>query len=146
MVRLPIDLDRPLRYVNPQQVTIKTIDGEQVTYDAPSRVTIDRKGKTDPRQARIFASIGEYEPFSFLLRPKTALEKVFITSSDLTGDAGRIPKENVSICSVEGSGQMERKILMKLGNKWNMPAYSTEHFWCTMKVPDDARPTTARWL
>jgi hypothetical protein len=132
--------DRQLTYVNPQQVTIKTANGERVTYDEPLRVTVDRKGGADPRQARIFASIGEYEPFSVLLRPKDALEQVFITSSDLTGDAGRIPKENVEICSVESSGQIERKILLKLGNKWNMPAYSTEHFWCTVKVPDDARP------
>lgn len=132
--------DRPLRYVSPQQVTIKMTDGERVTYDAPSRVTVDRKGEADPREARIFASIGEYEPFSLLLRPKVALEEVFITSSDLTGDAGRIPKENLVICSVENSGEMGRKILMRLGRKWNMPAYSTEHFWCTVKVPDDAKP------
>jgi hypothetical protein len=134
--------DRQLRYVNPQQVTIKKVNGEQVTYDEPLRVTVDRKGGADPRQARIFASKGEYEPFSLLLRPKAALEQVFITSSDLTGDAGRIPKENVEICSVESSGQMERKILVKLGKKWDMPAYSTEHFWCTVKVPNDARPGT----
>jgi hypothetical protein len=132
--------DRQLRYVTPQQVTIQAANGERVTYDEPLWVTVDRKGGANPREARIFASIGEYEPFSLLLRPKTAMEQVFITSSDLIGDAGRIPKENVEICSVESSGQMERKILMKLGNKWNMPAYSTEHFWCTVKVPDDAKP------
>jgi hypothetical protein len=134
--------DRQLRYVNPQQVTIQTANGERVTYDEPLRVMVDRKGGADPRQARIFASKGEYEPFSLLLRPKAAMEQVFITSSDLTGDAGRIPKENVEICSVESSGQMERKILLKLGKKWDMPAYSTEHFWCTVKVPNDARPGT----
>jgi hypothetical protein len=132
--------DRQLRYVNPEQVTIKTADGKSVTYDEPLHVMVDRKGGINPREARIFASIGEYEPFSLLLRPKTALEQVFITSSDLTGDASRIPKENVEICSVESSGQMERKILLKLGNKWNMSANSTEHSWCTVKVPDDARP------
>jgi len=132
--------DRPLRYVDPQQVTIKTPDGELVTYDGPLRVTVDRRGGADPREARIFASIGEYEPFSLLLRPKATLEEVFITSSDLTGDAGRIPKENVVVSSVESSGDMGTKILMRLGKKWNMPAHSTEHFWCTVKVPDDAKP------
>jgi hypothetical protein len=132
--------DRQLRYVDPQQVTIKTANGERVTYDEPLLATVDRKVGADPREARIFASKGEYEPFSLLLRPKAAIEQVFITSSDLTGDAGRIPKENVEICSVESSGQMERKILVKLGKKWNMPAYSTEHFWCTVKVPDGALP------
>ena len=132
--------DRQLKYVNPQQVIIKTTDGKQVTYNEPQLVTVDRKVGADPRQASIFASKGEYEPFSLLLRPKAALEQVFITSSDLTGDTGRIPKENVEICSIESSGQMECKILLMLGKKWNMPAYSTEHFWCTVKVPDDARP------
>jgi hypothetical protein len=132
--------DRPITYANPQQVTLKTADGELVSHDAPLRVTVNRRGGADPRKARIFASIGEYEPFALLLRPKTTLEEVFITSSDLTGDAGQIPKENVVLCSVESSGEMERKILMRLGRKWNMPAHNTEHFWCTVKVPDDARP------
>ncbi len=131
--------DRPIAYANPQQVTIKTADGELVSHDAPLRVAVDRKGGADPREARIFASIGEYEPFALLLRPKTTLEQVFITSSDLTGDAGQIPKENVVVCSAEGSGEMERRILMRLGRKWDMPAHSTEHFWCTVKVPDDAK-------
>ncbi|UCG56478.1 MAG: hypothetical protein JSU70_16645, partial [Phycisphaerales bacterium] len=93
--------DRPITYANPQQVTIKTADGELVSHDAPLRVTVDRRGAADPREARVFASIGEYEPFALLLRPKVTLEEVFITSSDLTGDAGQIPKENVVVCSVE---------------------------------------------
>src|SRR4030042_3989502 len=114
-------VDRPLRYVAPQQVTIKMADGELVTYDAPLGVTVDRRGGADPREARIFASIGEREPFGLLLRPKATLEEAFITSSDLTGDAGRIPKENVVVCSVESSGEMGRKILMRLGRKWDMP-------------------------
>jgi hypothetical protein len=132
--------DRPLIYATPQQVTIKTADGELVSHDAPLRVTVDRRGGADPREARIFASIGEYEPFALLLRPKAILEEVFITSSDLTGDVGQIPKENVVVSSMESSGEMGRKILMRLGRKWDMPAHSTEHFWCTVKVPDDAKP------
>jgi hypothetical protein len=132
--------DRPLRYAAAQQVTIKTADGELVSHDVPLRVTVDRRGGADPREARIFASIGEYEPFTLLLRPKATLEEVFITSSDLTSDAGQIPKENIVVCSVESSGEMGRKILMRLGRKWNMPTHSTEHFWCTVKVPDDAKP------
>jgi hypothetical protein len=132
--------DRPLIYTAARQVTVKTADGELVSHDAPLRVTVDRRGGADPREAGIFASIGEYEPFSLLLRPKATMEEVFITSSDLTGDAGRIPKANVVVCSVESSGEMGRKILMRLGRKWDMPAHSTEHFWCAVKVPDDARP------
>jgi hypothetical protein len=132
--------DRPLRYVAPQQVTIKTPAGELVTYDGPLRVTVDHRSGADPREARIFASIGEHEPFGLLLRPKATLQEVFITSRDLIGGAGQIPKENVVVCSVESSGEMGRKILMRLGRKWDMPAHSTEHFWCTVKVPDGAKP------
>ncbi len=136
--------DRPVMYANPQQITIKTADGEKVTYDEPSRVAVYRRIVANQREAKIFASIGEYEPFSLLLRPKVPLQEVFITSSDLTGDAGRIPKENVLISSVESSGEMGSKILMRLGKKWNMPAHSTEHFWCTVKVPDNAKPGVYR--
>lgn len=132
--------ERPLRYPAPQQVTVRTADGELVSHDAPLRVTVEFRGGAEPREAKIFASIGEYEPFGLLLRPKATLEEVFITSSDLMGDAGQIPKANVVVCSVESSGEMGRKILMRLGRKWDMPAHSTEHFWCTVKVPDDAKP------
>ncbi len=41
--------DRPLRYVNPQQVTIKMTDGELVTYDTPLRVVVDRRGGANPK-------------------------------------------------------------------------------------------------
>jgi hypothetical protein len=136
--------DRPVMYANPQQITIKTTDGEKVTYSEPSRVAVYRRIVANQREAKIFASIGEYEPFSLLLRPKVGLQEVFITSSDLTGDAGRIPQENVVISSVESSGEMGSKILMRLGKKWNMPAHSTEHFWCTVKVPDNAKPGVYR--
>ena len=136
--------DRPVMYANPQQITIKTSDGKLVTYDEPSRVAVHRRSGANPQEARIFASIGEYEPFSLLLRPKVGLQEVFITSSDLTGDAGRIPKENVVVSSVESSGDIGSKILMRLGKKWNMPAHSTEHFWCTVKVPDNAKPGVYR--
>jgi hypothetical protein len=92
--------DRPVTYTNPQQIIIKTSDGKLVTYDEPSRVAIHRRSGANPREVKIFASIGDYEPFSLLLRPKVTMQEVFITSSEFTGDAGRIPKENVVVSSV----------------------------------------------
>ena len=45
----------------------QTADGKTVSYKSPSSVTVVREGGLSPREARLFASIGEIEPFSFLL-------------------------------------------------------------------------------
>jgi len=131
---------QPVKYAAPREVIVRTADGKTVTYASPNRVTIARKASADPREARISASIGEYEPFSFLLRPKDSLEQVFITASALSCPAGTIPAENVVVTSVERFLGGGRDILMRLGRKWNMAAHSTEFFWVTVKVPDDAKP------
>lgn len=133
-------VDRPIVHAAPQQVTIRTAEGRTVTYRRPDRVRVERSGAGNPREARLFASPGEYEPFSFLLRPKQSLQDVFITAAALKGPGGAtIPKANVVVTSVERFLGEGRDILMPLGRKWNMGAHSTEHFWVTVKVPDDAR-------
>ncbi|MBM4037137.1 MAG: hypothetical protein FJ290_01370 [Planctomycetes bacterium] len=134
---------RPVTYGNPQEVTIKTSDGKSVSYKAPGSVTVQRAAEGAVREARLFACPGEYEPFSFLLRPKQALEEVFIVASELKGEGGAvIPPENVVVTSVERFLGEGRDILMELGRKWNMAAQSTEYFWCTVHVPPDAKPGT----
>ena len=137
-------IDRPLVYTSARSVTIETADGKRVTHARPQRVQVQPLAGGDPRKARIFASLGEYEPFSFLLRPKQSLENVFITAGALSGPAGTIPKENVVVTSVEGFHAEGRRILMRLGRTWNMGAQSTEYFWCTVRVPEDARAGTYR--
>jgi hypothetical protein len=132
-------IDRPVSYARPQEITIKTADGQTVSYKAPAAVSVQKEGAGDRREARLFASLGEYEPFSFLLRPREAMEEVFITAGDLKGPAGTIPAGNVAVCSVEQYHGAGRDILMKLGKPWNMAAHGTEYFWCTIKVPDDAK-------
>ena len=127
---------RPVTYVAPQQVTVRTADGKPVTYDSPTKVAIQSRAAGDPRAARLFASRGEYEPFSFLLRPLENLTEVFITAGALTGPAGTIPADCVTLRSVEGFHGGGRQILMRLGHAWNMPAYSTEYFWYTVHVPE----------
>ena len=94
-------IERALTFVGPKKVTIKTPDGKTVTYQSPRKVAVQRQAAGDPREARVFASLGEAEPFSFLLRPKETLQDVFITATALTGPAGTIPRENVVVTSVE---------------------------------------------
>jgi len=130
---------QPVRYATPREVVIRTADGKTVTYRSPTKVTVDREAAAEPREARLFASRGEYEPFSFLLRPKESLEQVFISASELKGP-GTIPAESVVVTSVERFLGEGRDILMRLGRKWNMAAHSTEFFWVTVHVPGDATP------
>ncbi|MFW6162753.1 MAG: hypothetical protein ACODAJ_08265 [Planctomycetota bacterium] len=130
---------QPVRYAAPRRVVVTTADGKSVTYRSPTKVTVDREAAADPREARIFACPDECEPFSFLLRPKQSLQEVFITAGALKGP-GTIPAENVVVTSVERFHGEGRDILMRLGRKWNMAAHSTEFFWVTVRVPDDAKP------
>jgi len=133
-------VSRPLAYARPQEVTIKTEAGETVSHKSPASVLVEVEGSASPREAHLFASPGESEPFSFLLRPHEALEEVFIAPSDLKGPGGAIPAASLAVTSVEEFHGAAHNILMPLGKKWNMPAHSTEFFWCTAHVPDDARP------
>jgi hypothetical protein len=65
---------------------------------------------------------------------------VWISAGDLEGPGGRIPAASVTVRSVEGFHEGGRQILMRLGKPWNMSAHSTEHFWCTVHVPAEAKP------
>jgi len=131
--------DEPLVFPSPQSATINTAEGKRVTIESPLSVTV-RKGPTgDTREANIFASPGEFEPFSFLFRPSETLSTVFIRGGELKGPGGAVvPTENVVVRSVEGFLGAGRDILMPLGRPWSMSAHSTESFWCTVKVPDKA--------
>lgn len=134
---------RPVTHVGPQEVTIRTSDGKVVSYKAPGSATVHRAvSGSAVREARLAAAPGEYEPFSFLLRPRQPLEEVFITAGELRSADAVIPAENVVVASVERFLGEGRDILMPLGHRWNMAAHSTEFFWCTIRVPDVAKPGT----
>ena len=131
----------PVRYLKPQEVTIKTADGKTVTYRTPAKLTVQEERLGDVRRAKLFATLGEYEPFSFLLRPAEALAGVFVAAGELKGPAGAvIPAGNVVVRSVESFHGGGRDILVPLGRPWSMSAHSAEFFWCTVKVPEDAAP------
>ena len=134
----------PVRYLKPKEVTVKTADGKEVSYKTPAKITVQEERRGDARLAKLFASLGEYEPFSFTLRPKENLEEVFITAGELRGPGGAIPAANLAVTSVEGYHGLSRDMLMPLGHPWNMAAHSAEFFWCTVHVPSDAKPGTYR--
>ncbi len=131
---------RAISYPNAEEVMVK-VGGRTVTHKAPTSVAVipAREGK-NVREAAMFASLGEYEPFSFLLRLKESIEDVMIVGSELRGPGGAIPAANVAVTSVEEFHGGGRQILMPLGKPWNMSAHTAEFFWCTVKVPADARP------
>lgn len=134
-------IDQPVIFPKPQEVTIKTTEGKTVTIASPVTVSVRKSVAGDPREARLFAAPGEYEPFTFLLRPEQGLTEVFITGGELRSTGGAmIPARNVVVRSVEGFHGGGRDIVMPLGRPWTMSAHSTEFFWCTVKVPDDAKP------
>ena len=134
-------VDQPLVFGKPQEVTVTTAEGKSVTLQSPASVSVRRELGADPREAELFAAIGEYEPFSFLLRPRDALSGVFITPGELKGPGGTIiPATNITVGSVEAFHGGGRDILVPVGHPWDMPAHSTEFFWCTVKVPGDAEP------
>ncbi len=131
---------RAINYPHAEEATVK-VGGRTIMHKAPTAVAVvpAREGK-NVREAAIFASPGQYEPFSFLLRPKEGVEDVMIAAGELRGPAGVIPAANVAVASVEEFHGRGRSILVPLGKPWNMAAYATEFFWCTVKVPADARP------
>ncbi len=89
----------------------------------------------------LFASPGEYEPFSFALQPKVRLTDVWIQAEALSGPAGVIPANEVVVRSAEG-GFGANRLLLRLGRSWDMPAWSKELFWVTVHVPLGTRPGT----
>ncbi len=75
-------IDQPLVFAKPQEATIKTAEGKTVAFQSPASVSVRKGTAGNPREARLFAAVGEYEPFSFLLRPAEALAQVSITAGD----------------------------------------------------------------
>ncbi len=138
-------IDQPLVFPGPREVKITTVDGKTVNIPSPLGVQVRQAMKGDPRQARLFAAPGEFEPFSLLLRPKQSLKSVSFQTHELRSSGQEIiPAANVAVHSVESFHGSGRDILVPLGTPWNMPANSTEFFWCTIHVPRTAKPGTYR--
>lgn len=134
-------VDQPLVFPKPQVVSVQTAEGKSITVRSPAVVSILTELRGNPRLAKLFASPGELEPFSFLLRSKQALADVFITAGDLKSATGEvIAAANLRVQSVESFHGAGRDILMSLGRPWSVSAFSTEFFWCTVRVPPKARP------
>jgi len=113
-------------------------------YLAPQEKDVKPLSGKPSAAAKMFAAPGEYEPASFAVRPQADLTGVMIQAGDLKGPAGMIPAASLRVRSVEGYHGKGQDMLMDLGHPWDMPAYSKELFWVTVKVPADAKPGTYR--
>jgi len=97
----------------------------------------------------IFATPGEFEPATFLIRPQKDLKTVLIRmDGDLVGAAGgHIPADNVRLGIVNGfldySGHPIRWAIAPI-REIDIDKDYSEQFWITVKVPEDARPDTYR--
>lgn len=95
----------------------------------------------------LFASRGEFEPATFLVRPQKPLQGVLAQlESDLVSTSGaRIPKSNVRLGVVNG--------WTKYGNYYSpirtviapirpidIDKDYSEQFWITVEIPEDAKP------
>ncbi|MBE3099732.1 MAG: hypothetical protein IMZ44_21665 [Planctomycetes bacterium] len=108
-------------------------------YLASQELDVRPLGGKPSAAARLFAAPGEYEPVSFALRPQERLAGVFIAAGDLKGDGGTIPAAAITVRSVEGFHGKGQDMLMDLGRPWDMPAWSKERFWVTVRVPETAK-------
>jgi hypothetical protein len=123
-------IDQPL-FAKPQEVTIKTAEGKTVTFQSPASVSV-RKGQAgNPREAKLFAVVGEYEPFSFLLRPAEALSQVPLPPAT-EGPKGPSSTANVMVRSVES---FHEGSVMSWCPSESWDVGGTEFFWCTVKCP-----------
>jgi hypothetical protein len=87
----------------------------------------------------------QYKSDNYNYFSNTTLARVSITAGALQGPEGAtLPRENIVIRSVESFHGGGRDILVPLGRPWDMAAHSTEFFWCTVKVPEDAAPGSYR--
>ncbi|MDP7162099.1 MAG: DUF4091 domain-containing protein, partial [Phycisphaerae bacterium] len=97
---------------------------------------------------RIFASLGEFEPATFLIRPQKDLKKVSIAlAGSLKGPGGaEIPAANARLGIVNGWTkygnyyQPIRTAIAPILKPVDIDKDYSEQFWVTLKVPHDAKP------
>lgn len=90
----------------------------------------------------VFASPGEYEPCTFSIRANEPMRGVSVEVSDLKSKAGVIPKKSVVVRQVDTSVIMEhvKECYLPLLTKLDIPADTTQRFWLTVQVPQNAKP------
>jgi hypothetical protein len=95
----------------------------------------------------IFASLGEYEPFTFAVYPLTDLRDVEVTVDDfISKDEAKISKDNVDIRVVKYLARGIRQFIYKMApealfkfKKINIKNGITTQFWFIIKIPEDAK-------
>ena len=96
-----------------------------------------------------FACPGEYEPMAIALRAFTPLKGATCAVSDLTGP-GAIPASAIDVRAVKcwpqrlgSSWSTEWRVmpeLLEAKRAVDVPADTTQEFWLTVHVPEDAKP------
>ena len=131
-------ISRPLTYVAPQAVTITTADGRVVVHKSPKKVAVQKEALGDPREAKLFASLGEYEPFSFLLRPRENLEQVLEAAGALLSDSeDMVQKDYGWALKVASKTHQDEVFAYVMRNKSIMPRTALR---CAIaKMPEELR-------
>jgi hypothetical protein len=139
-------------------------------YMAPQTAEAKPLGDKPTTTVVLRATPGEYEPFTFLFRPRERFEGVMVGCGmplfreerpgvpyDVLDAAAKatagwvspivaIGPTEVMVASVEGYHGGEYDILVPVARLWDSPAWSTERFWVTVHVPDDAASGTYHGL
>ena len=116
-------------------------DGTQLfvtDYMSPQVAEIQPMGTSGGDHASIFASPGEYEPVSLVLRPTRSLSSVSVEVTDLASTAGSIPASRISVRVVRPFHGEGRDVLEAPPEDWSVGGGATEFLWATVHVPDDA--------
>ena len=102
------------------------------------------------RPCRAFATPGEYEPVAVAIRALQALSGVRVQVGDLVSDSHRIGADRVEVRKVTcwpqrigSSWGTEYRVLpelLELFEALEVPAETTQEFWLTLHVPEDAAP------
>ncbi len=105
------------------------------------------------RACRAFATPGEYEPVTVAIRALEPLKNVRVEVGDLAADAGTIPARAIEVREVRcwpqrigSSWSKEYRAmpeLLELFQSVGIAADTTQEFWLTIHVPDDAAGTYA---
>jgi len=97
-------------------------------------------------EVRIFASPGEYEPFTFSIRAFEDMEKVKIEINDLRCKNNVIPNNNIDIQVVETFNRwvdpiryIRTECFLVKRETIDIPKDTTQRFWVTVHIPEDTK-------
>ncbi|MBC7328296.1 hypothetical protein H5T87_09340 [bacterium] len=104
--------------------------------------TVSLKGRPRPgeisRTIRLFASPGEYEPFTLSIWALQPQKNVSIKVSDLVGEKFTLPSSNIDIRIVRSPQRLPT--FLEKASPIDIPQDYTRTFWFTIYIPPNAPP------